>query len=555
MNRENIKHYVYIAGKMGLFPTIFYFVLFCILTYPLILQFSTHFFADQGDGLQHVWDIWWVHKAVTELHQPLWQTHYLHYPYGVSLLGHALDPFNGFIGIFLLRFLTLIETYNFIVVFSFIGGGVTTFLLAYYLTKSYWGSMIAGFIFTFSNYHFAHAQGHLELVSLEWIPLFVLLWYILVVKPGIMVTIASAIVLFVVLLCSYYYFLYCVMIACLIVGWYGIQKKNISFFLRKEHLVPFTAFFVGSLATAGPLVVSFLLLNRSDPLVGIHPPKECSLDFLAPFIPGGHWHFAHLTHSYWSNLPGSIHESSVHIGLAVLCILIFMWVKRRKFAAQGISLWYLILIFFTIMSLGPVLHIWGWEVPFMRLPYALLEIVFPPLKASGVPVRMMVMTMLSAGVISAMGFKVLFRESLGKRLLAGLLLMILFIEYLPRPVPASKIAIPPYINVLRDLPDAYGVVDTTASPGLALYYQTIHEKPIAFGYLSRIPGSVNAKDQKLRQLIRDKQYILLYRDYNIRYLVSDADTDVLTEHPSIRTLYQDTKVKLYDLAAPNAHEQ
>jgi len=234
MNKENIKHYVRIAIKMGLFPIIFYFVLFCILTYPLILQFSTHFFADQGDGLQHVWNIWWIHKAVTELHQPLWQTHYLHYPYGVSLLGHALDPFNGFIGILLLRFLSLIETYNFIVVFSFVGGGVTAFLLAYHFTKSYWGSMIAGFIFTFSNYHFAHAEGHLELVSLEWIPLFVLLWYILLVKPRIVIAMASAIVLFAVLLCSYYYFLYCIMIAFLILLWYGIRQKNIFFFLRDK---------------------------------------------------------------------------------------------------------------------------------------------------------------------------------------------------------------------------------------------------------------------------------------------------------------------------------
>jgi len=551
MNRENIKHYVSILAKMGLFPIIFYFIFFSILSYPLIFQFSTHFFADSGDGLQNVWNIWWVNKAVTELHQPLWQTRYLHYPYGVSLLGHTLNPFNGFMGILLLKFLTLIKTHNFIVVFSFVGGGLTAFLLAHYFTKSYWSSIIAGFIFTFSNYHFAHAQGHLQMVSLEWIPLFVLFWYMLVTKPRIVTAIASAIVLFAVLLCDYYYFLYCVMIACLIFGWYSIQKKNIFFFLRKEHLVPFTAFFVGLLITAGPLVVSFLLLNTRDPFLLAHSPKIFSLDLLAPFIPGGHWRFAHLTHSYWSNLPGNIHESSVHIGLAVFYILIFTWVKRRKFPAQGLRLWYLILIFFTVMGLGPVLHIWGREIPFIRLPYALFEMVFPPLKVSGVPVRMMVMTMLSAAVISAMGFKVLFRQSAGKRLLAGLLLIILFIEYLPRPIPASKIVIPPYVNFLKDLPDTKGIVDIIAEPTLALYYQTIHEKPIAFGYLSRIPTSVNTKDEKLEQLIRDKQYTLLYHDYNIRYLVTDADTDMVNECPSIRTLYQDTKVKLFDLGTEN----
>ena len=549
MNRENVKHYVSIVSKMGLFPIIFYFIFFCILTYPLILQFPIHFFADHGDGLQYVWNIWWVNKAVTELHQSLWQTHYLHYPYGLSLLGDTLTPFNGFMGILLLKFLTVIETYNFIFVFTFVIGGLTAFLLAYYFTKSYWSSIIAGFIFTFSNYHFAHAQGHLNLVSLEWIPLFVLFWYMLVAKPRVVTAIASAIVLFAVFLCDYYYFLYCVLIACLIVAWYGIQKKDIFFLLRKEHLVPLTAFFIGFLVTVGPLVVSFLVLNTKDPFLGGHPSKVYSLDLLALFIPGGHWRFARLTHSYWSNLPGNIHESSVHIGLAVLYVLIFTWVKRRKFPAQGLRLWYFILIFFTVMSLGPVLHIWGWEVPFIGLPYELFEMVFPPVKASGAPVRMMVMTMLSAGVISAMGFKVLFRESRGKRLLVGLLLMTIIIEYLPKPIPASKIAIPPYVNFLKDLPDTKGIVDTTAEPRLALYYQTIHEKPMAFGHVSRIPASVNVKDQKLRQLIRDKQYVSLYRDYNIRYLVTDADTDILAEYPSIRMLYHDSKVKLYDLGA------
>jgi len=185
---------------------------------------------------------------------------------------------------------------------------------------------------------------------------------------------------------------------CLV--WYP-EKEYLILPQRGTH-GSFYSFFVGFLVTAGPLVASFLLLNATDPLWGF-PPKEYSLDLLAPFIPGAHWRFAHLTHFYWSNLRLNINESSVHIGLAVFCVLIFMWVKRRKFPVQGLRLWYFILIFFTIMSLGPALHIWGWEIPFIRFPYALFEMVFPPLKVSGVPVRMIIMTTLSAAVISAMG--------------------------------------------------------------------------------------------------------------------------------------------------------
>jgi hypothetical protein len=151
-----------------------YFVIFIIYTYPAILHFSSHFYADTGDGMQNVWNIWWVNKAITQLHQLPWYTRYLHYPFGVSLIGHTLNSFNGFIAIPLLNFLSLTQAYNAIVICSFVVGGFTMFLLARYQTKSYWASIIAGFIFTFSNYHFAHAGCHLQLVALEWIPLYLL---------------------------------------------------------------------------------------------------------------------------------------------------------------------------------------------------------------------------------------------------------------------------------------------------------------------------------------------------------------------------------------------
>jgi len=101
--------------KIWVLPILIYFVIFCILTFPLISKFHTHFFADQGDGLLNVWNLWWINKAVTELNQNPWHTTYLHYPNGTTLLGQTLNPFNGFIGIALLRLFTLIETHNLVV--------------------------------------------------------------------------------------------------------------------------------------------------------------------------------------------------------------------------------------------------------------------------------------------------------------------------------------------------------------------------------------------------------------------------------------------------------
>ena len=168
--------------KFILFPILLYLSIFIIYTYPAILNFNTHFFADDFDGLQNAWNIWWVNFSVTKLHALPWFTDFIFYPSGTSLLGHTLNPFNGFIAIPLLKFLTIIQVYNLIVIFSFVAAGIFTFYYAFYLSKSYFGSLLAGAIFTFSSFHFSHAEGHMQLVSVEWLPLFFYSWHLFLKK-------------------------------------------------------------------------------------------------------------------------------------------------------------------------------------------------------------------------------------------------------------------------------------------------------------------------------------------------------------------------------------
>lgn len=547
--KDRTKSFASVFVKMGVLPIIFYLLLFLLLTYPAILLFSEQIWSGRGDGLKNLWNIWWINEAVTELHQSPWYTNYLHYPYGTSLLGHTLNPLKGFMAIPLLKFLSLTETYNFMILFSFVAGGFTSFLLAYYIVESYWSSMIAGFIFSFSNYHFAHARGHLGLVSLEWLPLFLLLWLMLLSRPRISVAIASAITLFAIFLSNYYYFLYSVLAALLASIWYAFRQKSPFFFLAKEHLLPLSTFVLAVSLTILPFVISFLALMSRDPLIGGHDPETFSLDLLALIIPGGHWRFADLTKAYWSKLPGFTSETSVHISISVLFLVIFVWTQRQKIQAETLGLWFLFLLFFTVMALGPVLQIWGEPVSPIPLPYSIFENIFPPLELSGVPIRMVVMTILSGSVVSAMGFKALFLGSRLKKLLAALLLVIIFVEYLPDHLPSSILTVPEYVYVLKDLPYG-GVLDRfTKPPALRLFYQTIHDKPLAFVKIARLPTSVWIRDQELRKAIQSHDYATLCRDYNLRYLVADPATGLNLEYPWIRLIYQDHEVKLYDLGA------
>ncbi|MBN1877235.1 MAG: hypothetical protein JXA33_23635 [Anaerolineae bacterium] len=538
-------------AEMLIVPTLIYLMIWCILTYPLIFHFHTHFFADAGDGLQNVWNIWWINKAVTELHQSPWYTTYLHYPQGTSLLGQTLNPFNGFLGILLLKFLTLTETHNVIVLFSFVVGGVMAFWLAYSITKSYWSSLVAGYVFTFSQYHFMHAEGHLQLVSLEWIPLFVLCWYRLVTKPSVLKAIVAAIVLFGVLLCDHYYFLYCVLTGILVMVWYAFSSKDFLFFLKKTYLLTFAIFIFVSLVTSGILVGSLLRISIQDPLFGSHDPLQFSLDVLAPFIPGAHWRFAQLTKFYWSRLPGNINESSVYIGLSVVLLGCYGWYKRREIRLRYASffLWYGVLLFFGIMALGPALQVGGASLFEGIMPYNVLQTLFPPLKLSGCPVRMMVMVMLSASVISAMGLPLLFQQLHSKKILiGGLLGIMLFFDFLPKPLPATRIIAPEYIHLLKNLPDDGGIMDTITPPSIALYYQTIYEKPMADGYISRYPTSVFTEYGKKLQAIQTRDYFTLMEEYDIHYLLASSK---IANHSCnavlLEPLYEDSNVNLFQI--------
>lgn len=550
MKQNAGKPWVVYAIRHALFPSLFYFLLFCLLTYPLIRDFSTHFFSDNGDGFMNVWNLWWVNTAVSQpsIHPTLWHTDLLHWPFGVTLLGQTLNPFNGLAAVMLLRFSSLVQSHNLIVLFSFVMSGVTAYWLAYYLTRSIWGSLLAGYVFTFSSYHFAHYYGHLNLISMEWIPLFALCWYVLITRPNPWMGIASALTLWLVLLCDYYYFLYCFLIGFLIVLWRTAAQRDFRFLFDREYRTPLAIFVLMSLLLTGPIVLPLLRLLQTDPLLDAHNPVNFSLDLFALFVPGETWRFSRLTEGYWSKLPLGISETSVYLGYSVLALLGYLWIKRREAKNTGIveiNLWYFLAIFFFLLALGPVLRINGKIAYESLMPYTLLETILPFMKLSGVPVRMAVMVTLSASVLSAMAISLLIRTSRG-RLFACFLVALLVIEYLPASLPAAPSGFPNYVTALAELPHDGGVLDLAApTKYLQLYYQTEHRKPMAFGYIARTPSSVVEKEKGLKRAINKGEYATLWDTYRIRYIVTRDVIAYDNPYFSVDLVYQDDETNIY----------
>ncbi|HYP19274.1 MAG TPA: hypothetical protein VEY08_04300, partial [Chloroflexia bacterium] len=151
-----------------------YALLTVLFTWPLVLHF-TQTLPDGGDGWQEMWGLWWVKTALLDLHTNIYHTHLLYYPEGVSLYFHPLQPVNGLLSVPLqLAGLNLPAVYNLLVWLSFVAAGYGMYLLVRHLTEHRPAAFLAGVVFSFCPYHFAHMLGQLNLMSFQWMPIYVL---------------------------------------------------------------------------------------------------------------------------------------------------------------------------------------------------------------------------------------------------------------------------------------------------------------------------------------------------------------------------------------------
>ena len=514
-------------------PATLYFVAFFALNPHLLGAFSTHYFFGGADGYQNIWNLWWVNKALTQLGTHPWFTIFLHYPAGSTLIGHTLNPFNGLLAIPLLPFLTLIQAYNAIVVFSFVTGGMTAFWLCRAMTGAYAGSLLGGAVFTFSSYHFMHADGHLQLTALEWLPLFLLCWIRFCEQPVKGRGLAAAAVLWLVALCDLYYFAYCVFAGAMFYLWTARARRDWWFLFRQPTLGATLAFLVPASLTSGALVAVLIYQHATDPLTGTHSPRDLSMDLLSPFVWGYYWRYRDAVQPLWFPLAKYVTEASVYLGLSVVALSIYAWRQRARVPIANLGFWMIVAAFFGVMSLGPNLRVGGFElrlgpgitmmghddVNLLVLPYAVLWLVFPPWRLAGVPVRMMIMVQLVVAIMAAGGIQALMTSTWRwRRPALALLLAWIVFDYLPIPARLTDPAMPPYVSALRDLPRG-AVLDLASNGPLALYYQTAHEHPIGFGYISRTPTSVDAVDQALADLILRGEWDRIAAEYHFTYVV------------------------------------
>jgi hypothetical protein len=470
-----------------------------ILTTPLIFHVQDRLSGSSPDSFQNIWNLWWVLRATIAYPTNPFYTHAIYYPDGVSLLFHTLNLTNGLLAIPLQLAFGVVVAGNLIILVSFVLTAYAEYLLALFVVKHHPSAFVAGFILTFSPFHFAHLWGgQMQLISLQWLPLF-LFFSLRTLRHGrLRDMLIAAFLLCWIALTDWYYLLFAVIAAGLLLAAHLFQRSDQS--ARRKWILALASMCI-AVALLMPLLV--LMLREAASKGYMYPPAsevvKFSADVTAFFSPSA-LHpligrlFSRLTKGY----SGGLAESSVYLGLVPLALMLLGTVRRRLISFP----WLLIWLVSVILALGPVLHFFG-RVEFgpnhlsIPAPYSLVA-GLPLLTYARSVSRFVSLTMISLGILAGLGLRELLQTRFGreplKKLpqygLGALILGLIYFEFLAIPVPMQSARIPKFAEVLASDPTVTGILDlpdgSYVFDAYHMFYQTLHQKPLIGGYVSRL---------------------------------------------------------------------
>lgn len=514
-----------------------YFVLTLICTYPLALNLTTAIPGDGYDGWQNYWNLWWARRALLELNTSPFFTSDLFYPTGASLYFHTLNLFNGLWTLPLHAWSNLAFIYNSVVIFSFVVSAYGAYLLATYtlnqclraahptsffdLASSPLGDMdkrftlhafLAGFIFAFSPFRFAHLLGHMQVFSTEWLPFFGLTFLQMHTRRDALWRRAFLPALFLALtaLCDWYFVLYLLLFGVIVVVYqimccakFAVQasESNVQPLMSPSHSpmlkrrfavsniqYPLSNFFavVGWFSLLiSPILVP--MLREGGAAAHLRPPLEESIalsaDLLA-FVTPSEFHpvWGEAMREFGERFTTSAAERTVFAGFAPLLLAsIAIWRWRQQ---RALRLWSLALLIFFVFALGPYLHIGGQIISTFPLPYLWLYTLAPLVNITRSISRYDVMVMLALAVLAALGL----RAWRARRVIVWLVCGLIFFEFLAAPYPLTPVAIAPFYLQLRDEVGTFALLELPINIDRPdpLVYQTVHAHPLVSAYTSRL---------------------------------------------------------------------
>jgi hypothetical protein len=449
----------------------------------------------------YVWDLWWIKRALLDLHRNPYWTPALYYPYGADLYFHTLNFLPGALAAPITGTAGLAAAYNTIVLAGFVLSGYGM----YRLTRYAFGedvqftapaseddgvvaaaAFVAGAIFMCSSYRFAHLRGHLDLVSTASLPFCA--WFLLKTRgePGMRNAIAAGLLLTATLLTNASYFAFLAIFAVIV----ALQTAWSQAAGWPRSLARLGSALAISAISALPVLIPMIVLGRVEgrtPNPG-YDIAQFSADLAAFVIPSP-------LHPIWGRFTADVYrglssreggiEVVVFIGFAALALAIVGAVSSRTLRSR----WLPIGAAFLLLALGPSVHLFGHAVPWPSalLPYRWISNL-PYGDIARVPARFDVMVTMVVAVLAAGG---LVRMSRGRAMMAAsIATALVLLENAILPLPLGSLDVPRYYERLHAAEFSGGVLEVPIADDPAVYpqrmlYQTVHEHPVFGGYLAR----------------------------------------------------------------------
>ncbi len=510
------------AGVAKAYAAVFavYLLISLAMFWNITANITTSIVSGGGDAFQNLWNLWWVPYSIFTLYQSPYHTSMILYPIGADLASQTMEPLAGILSA-PLQAVSIPFAYNFLFFTSFALSGIFMFMLAERITSNRYASFIAGLVYAFSPMHIAQGYSHLQWTLIEFIPLFVL-FFILMLREDRKAYAVLAGFGFVLLtffgdieqgIMAVFFALVTVL---LFLVW---ERRG---FLKKSLFINAGVFAVSVAVIGSPFLIWIVpnitssALHGANQLSGVANNMLYSDNLLSFFLPSYYnGVFTSIAKGYYNQLYGltyqgnqyepDISEKVSYIGYTVLALAVFgvYYEMKNEKRLRTTGYWLVILAVFVLLSLGPYVQIYTYvsAVPTLYSVYRNIPI-FNIIREPG---RFDVFVTISLAVLAAYGFSAMTKEFDKRKAFycAVAVSALILLEYNGMPLTGSfastlmtNAGIPKAYPQLGRLQGNFSVLMLPALanplngymlyPGISMYYQTAMKKPIVGGYTTRM---------------------------------------------------------------------
>jgi len=602
--RKKIRFHLLVVGG--------YTLLTLFLTWPLPLHLATHIPGEATwafDESTFIWNMWWFKFSLLNLGQTPLETGYTFFPLGIRLTTYTFNLFQAAVGLPLQLALSLPLANNLALLFSYISSAYGTFLLVLYLLPQptpkspdtrpsilpafllYLPAFAAGAVFAFSASRMMYvALGHYNFVTIQWFP-FYTLFLLKTLRQGGLKNIVLAGLFAALCLYAELTFSVFLLFITLFILFSGQSHRQPVSALGQLIIRPLLIGLVAFILTA-PFILAVLpdFLDPAYQEPGWGEGLKLSADLaglvtLTPLHPLAGLDWITELRAVIEGTSRFSDANTLFLGYGILALALLGFMVRHHVA----KIWLWMALFFTILSLGPLLtlngqnrfNLDGIEATF-PMPFALLHYI-PILSANRVPNRFGIPLTLALAVL--VGYAIYALLKAGNRLttakrrvpqpvahfaIFSLLLILLLFDQYSVPLPLTDARIPDLYHQIGAEPDPFTLMQlplgwrnsygTLGAERTQLqYYQAAHQRPMLggntsrnpqfkFDYYANIPLFAALTETELYRSVDDptltrarQQAAELMTLYNIKYLV-------IHQPIPFRKPYEDTYLATRNLA-------